>query len=496
MDRTNSGPGPERARGESESALTSFAASGVDAGLIRGALDAALAQGASYADVYFERRTSQSVIVDDGTVTVAGARGDLGVGVRAVRGEATGYAYAEDFTPGSLRRAAAAAARMAAGAPGGAGVVRAATPWQRARRWWETAARPVHLDDDVAGELLPLARAACDRAVAADRRIGRVTARVDARRNAVLIADSHGRIGHDLRRSQALRLWCVAEHNGLRERNYGALSASGPAPRWAPGEVARMVDETVRRTLILFDAAAPPCGDMPVVLAAGSNGLLFHEAVGHGLEADFNRTRISAYANRLGTRVARPCVTLVDDPALAIHGAAPAVDDELNATGRTVLVEGGILVGYLHDAASASHYGAIPTGHGRRESFRFPPLPRMRATCMLGGPHEAQEIVRSVKRGLYAETFTDGEVYVGAGDFAFGVRNGWLIEDGVLTRPLKDIKLTGNGPRVLEDVDMVASDFAIYAGASSCVKAGQTVPVSLGAPTVRLPCATVTRVAA
>ena len=253
----------------------------------------------------------------------------------------------------------------------------------------------------------------------------------------------------------------------------------------------RLVRQAIDRTTILFEAGPPPAGELPVVLAAGSSGILLHEAIGHGMEADFNRKGTSIYADKLGKPVARPFVNIVDDATLAGARGAINVDDEGNEAGRTVLVRDGVLTSYLHDAISARHYGVAPTGNGRRESYRHPPLPRMRSTYMLPGPHAKDEIIRSVKRGIYCVNFSNGQVNIGAGDFTFYVKNGWLIEDGKLTRPVKDVNIIGNGPKALEQVDMVSDDLAIDEGGWTCGKDGQSVPVSQGLPTVKVSSITV-----
>jgi TldD protein len=228
-----------------------------------------------------------------------------------------------------------------------------------------------------------------------------------------------------------------------------------------------------------------------VVLAAGSSGILLHEAIGHGMEADFNRKGTSIYADRIGKQIAKPFVNIVDDGTNVGARGALNVDDEGNPAGRTHLVENGVLATYMHDAISSRHFKVAPTGNGRRQSYQHPPLPRMRATYMLPGPHRRDEIVASVKRGIYCENFSNGQVNIGAGDFTFYVKNGYLIEDGKLTRPIKDVNIIGNGPQVLERVDMVSDDLAIDEGGWTCGKDGQSVPVSQGLPTVRVSSMTV-----
>jgi TldD protein len=230
---------------------------------------------------------------------------------------------------------------------------------------------------------------------------------------------------------------------------------------------------------------------MPVVLAAGASGILLHEAIGHGMEADFNRKGTSIYADKIGKPVAKPFVSIVDDATNEFARGAINVDDEGNAAGLTTLVDRGTLATYLHDSISAKHYGVKPTGNGRRESYQYAPIPRMRATYMLPGPHKKDEIIASVKRGIYCTNFSNGQVSIGAGDFTFYVKNGYLIEDGKLTRPIKDVNLIGNGPKALEKVDMVADDLVIDEGGWTCGKDGQGVPVSQGIPTVRVASMTV-----
>jgi TldD protein len=308
---------------------------------------------------------------------------------------------------------------------------------------------------------------------------------------AVLLADSEGRLVEDLRPMTLLYVSCVAEQGNRREQGgYNVAGRSG-FDFYSPDRLDRVVREAVSRTTILFEAVAPPAGEMPVVLAAGSSGILLHEAIGHGMEADFNRKNVSIYADKIGKPVARPFVNVVDDATNEHARGAINVDDEGNDAGRTHLVENGVLATYLHDSISARHYRVAPTGNGRRQGYQFAPMPRMRATYMLPGPHRREEIIASVKRGVYCQNFTNGQVNIGAGDFTFYVKNGWLIEDGKLTRPIKDVNIIGNGPRVLEQVDMVSDDLAIDEGGWTCGKDGQSVPVSQGLPTVRVASLTV-----
>jgi TldD protein len=262
---------------------------------------------------------------------------------------------------------------------------------------------------------------------------------------------------------------------------------------WATEETLQaLATQAVDRTMRLFDARRPPAGSMPVVLEAGASGILLHEAIGHGLEADFNRKGVSAYSTLMGKRIAAPFVTIVDDGTLDHQAGSLDVDDEGEPTERTVLVERGILRSYMHDRISAAHYRVRPTGSGRRDSYRFAPMPRMRATVMENGPHTRAEIIASIKgTAVLAETFTNGQVRIGAGDFSFYVKNGWLIENGRITAPIKDVNLIGNGPEVLRNITMAAGDSRIDDGSWTCGKDGQGVSVSIGQPTVLVSAITV-----
>ncbi len=301
-----------------------------------------------------------------------------------------------------------------------------------------------------------------------------------------MIVRPDGRLVQDWRPMTLAFLRCTAEQGEVRET--GTYNIAGRAGRELLDDAAqeRLVSEAVARTLFALDAGPPPAGEMPVVLARGPSAILLHEAIGHGMEADFNRKRTSIYCDRMGRRIASEHVTIVDDGTIPHSRGAINVDDEGNEVERTVLVERGILRSYLHDEISARHYGVRPTGSGRRQGFRHPPIPRMRATIMLDGPHDPEEIIRSVKRGLYCESFANGQVHIGGGDFSFYMRQGWLIEDGRLTRPVKDANIIGNGPKALEKVDMVGNDMVIDEGGWTCGKDGQSVPVSQGMPTVRV----------
>jgi TldD protein len=424
--------------------------------------------------------------LEDGAVNRAHAAVDLGVGVRVVKGDQTGYGYTEDLSRPALLECARTAAAIADGPSRPAPVALHVTGglpdrYPLVRPWDEV--RPE--------EKLPVLSALNARAFAADPRVRKVNVYLRDESGAVLVADSAGRIVEDRLPMTVLSLSVLAEDGSRREQNGYNVAGRAGFEFYTPERLDRVVREAVARTAILFEAGTPPAGEMPVVLAAGSSGILLHEAIGHGMEADFNRKGVSIYADKIGKRIAQPFVSIVDDAANAGARGAINVDDEGNAAGTTRLVEGGVLATYLHDAISARHYGVAPTGNGRRESYRHPPLPRMRSTYMLPGPHRTEEIIRSVKRGIFCQNFSNGQVHIGAGDFTFYVKNGYLIEDGRLTRPVKDVNIIGNGPDALLKVDMVSDDLAIDEGGWTCGKDGQSVPVSQGLPTVRVSSMTV-----
>jgi TldD protein len=277
----------------------------------------------------------------------------------------------------------------------------------------------------------------------------------------------------------------TAEKNGEVQSNGSNIAGRYGFDAIDDARLSAVVKEAVDRTMILFDARRPPAGELPVALAAGASGILLHEAIGHGLEADFNRKGTSIYSTMLGKKIAPDFVTIVDNGQIDAERGALNVDDEGNETERTVLVENGVLRTYLHDQISADHYKLAPTGSGRRESFRHVPMPRMRCTYMENGPHSREEIIASIKgTGIIAETFTNGQVQIGAGDYTFYIKNGWLVENGKITAPIKDTNIIGNGPESLERVTMAADDGKLDTGGWTCGKSGQGVPVSQGLPTV------------
>ena len=459
---------------------------GVTERTLREALSAALSRGGDFADVFFQHRVETDLALEDGAVNRGFASVELGVGVRVVKGGQTGYGYTEDLSLPAILAAARTAATIADGA-----AVDAPARLHLAPRFAGRYPALSPGEGEGAAARLPILEQVNARLLAADPSVRKVNVHLHDETGAMLVADSSGRVVEDLQPMALLSASVLAERNGRREQNGYNVAGRAGFDFYSKDRIDRLVSEAWARTAILFEADQPPAGEMPGVLAAGSSGILLHEAIGHGMEADFNRKGISIYADKMGKVVAAPFVSIVDDGTEPGARGSIHVDDEGNAAGRTVLVENGVLASYLHDAISARHYEVAPTGNGRRESYRHPPLPRMRSTYMLPGPHEKEEIIRSVKRGIYCQTFSNGQVQIGAGDFTFFVKNGWLIEDGKLTRPIKDVNLIGNGPRALEKVDMVSNDLAVDEGGWTCGKDGQSVPVSQGLPTVRVSSMTV-----
>lgn len=452
---------------------------GVTAELLERLVAAGLESGGDRAEVFLQHRTSQSVTYEDGKVSAADVRVDLGAGLRVLSGDRTGYAFTEELTPERLLEAARTAASIAAS---GAGVRTApfrVTPvagglYPTERAW----------HDVDPGAVVGLARRLGEAVAGGDASVVKTTARLAAADETFLVASSDGVLAGESRPMTFAIASCVAERGGRRESNAFSRSGRRGLDLYSDAVIGEIAAEAVRRTLVLFDAGPPPAGEMPVVLAPATSGILLHEAMGHGFEADFNRKGRSIFSTLMGQRICSELVTIVDSGLEPGDRGSIHLDDEGTPGQQTVLVDRGRLVSYLHDRLSAAHYGVAPTGNGRRQDFRHPPLPRMRVTFMEGGPHDPEEIIRSVKRGLYVHDFGNGEVAIGAGDYSFYVRTGHLIEDGKLTRPIKDANLIGNGPDSLSKVLMVGNDPRLDHGTWTCGKDGQSVPVGMGLPTV------------
>jgi TldD protein len=463
-----------------------FSRFGVTEKLLRDTISAALSKGGDYADVFFQHRVTNNLSLEDGIVSRANANVGLGVGVRVIKNDQTGYGFTEDITADGLRRAALTAAAIAEGAAKTA-PVRFKVMESKPNRY------PVKVrwEDVRPQQKLTVLNGLNDKTFKANPLVKKVNMNFMDQGSVILVADSNGRIVEDAQPMTTMYLSVVAEKDGRRENNAVTRAARADVSYYTPERLDKMVKDVIDKTVILFDAVQPPAGEMPVVMAAGAAGILLHEAIGHGMEADFNRKNISIYSDKIGKPVAKPFVSIVDEGTQDNARGAINVDDEGNAVGRTMLVENGTLTSYLHDSISAKHYGVKPTGNGRRQGYEYAPMPRMRSTYMLPGPHKRDEIVASVKKGIYCDLFSNGQVNIGAGDFTFYVKNGYMIEDGKITKPIKDVNIIGNGPKVLELIDMVADDLKIDEGGWTCGKDGQFVPVSQGLPTVRVSSITV-----
>ncbi|MCY3871554.1 MAG: TldD/PmbA family protein [Gemmatimonadetes bacterium] len=451
---------------------------GVDESVAEQALSEAMSRGAEFADLYFQHVRTTSLSLEDGIISSANTGVDQGVGIRAVIGDQVGYAFSESLEADAIYAAARTAAAIAEGTKN--------VPPQHLQGREVDNYYAIDRDWDEVNitERLPLVQNAEIMTRAMDPSIEKVSVGWMDRDERVLIVTSDGVFSTDRRPMATLYCSVTANKNGVRQSNGASVSRREGIDYFTEENIKAVCQKAVDRTMILFEAQRPPAGEMPVVLAAGASGILLHEAIGHGLEADFNRKGTSIYATMMNEKVAPDFVTIVDDGLQENDRGALNVDDEGQATACTTLIENGVLKSYLHDRISARHYGVAPTGSGRRESFRHVPMPRMRSTYMLDGPHTRDEIIGAVDYGIIADTFTNGQVQIGAGDFTFYIKNGWLIEGGKITAPIKDVNIIGNGPEALKNVVMAAGDAVLDDGSWTCGKNGQGVPVSMGVPTM------------
>jgi len=458
---------------------------GVTEAVIREVMAAALGHGGDYCDLFFEHTIGNTVTLEDNLVSRASSNVDFGVGIRVIEEDRIGYSFTEELTPKAMMEAARTAANIASQSTSAAPQslsLREAPNYYPIETSWEE----VGVDRKV-----PLLLKLNEIVHAADKRIINSQVNFTDNTSYIMVAGSDGRIACDFQPMTRCFVSCTAEQNGQREESGYNLGGRHGLEYFSPEALDRLAETAVRRTVDLFDAVKPEAGEMEVVLAPGYSGILLHEAIGHGMEADFNRKEVSIYADKIGKAVAESFVSIVDDGTNPNMRGSINIDDEGNPSEKTFMVRNGILESYLHDHISAQHYKVKPTGNGRRQSFRHQPMPRMRNTYMLSGPHKKEEIVQSVKKGIYAEAFTNGEVYIGAGDFTFYVKSGYLIEDGKMTRPIKDVNIIGNGPEVLTKVVMVADDMELMEGGGTCGKNGQWAPVSFGLPTIKVSSITV-----
>jgi len=464
-------------------------ASAIDAQLAQRLLGLALEAGGDYADLYFEFAVSANYALEEEQVRALGRGITLGLGVRVTKGDATGYAYTEDLAWEKMAHAAKIAGQIAAG--GGAKPLDASTLSNVKTPSFYAVPTPSLMLPTV--DKLALLRAADKAARAFDPRVVKVQCSFVETIKEVLLFTSDGRMATDIQPLMRFGVSVTAEDKGKRQGGTGGGGGRYGMEyfKQAERDAAAHGKEAARVAIAMLAAVDAPAGEMTVVLGPGDSGILLHEAVGHGLEADFNRKQTSNYSGQIGKKVASDLCTVVDDGTIVGSRGAINVDDEGYAGQKNVLIENGVLVGYMHDRMSAKHFGIEPTGNGRRESFRAMPLPRMTNTSLLGGQHGHEEIIKSVKRGVYAKRFSGGQVNISNGDFVFSLSESYLIEDGKLTAPLKGVNLIGNGPEVLRRVDMLGSDFELSDGIWTCGKDGQSVPVNVGTPTVRISAITV-----
>jgi TldD protein len=441
-----------------------------------------LARRADWADCYFEHRVSQTASLEDGVVKKATRGMRQGVGVRVVADTRTGYAYSDEVTLERLE-IAARTARYIADDRATTAAVPVPGPTHGPHDLYRVDPAPIGTPvDDQVNLLQGLDRAA--RAV--DPAITNVLAGIGIEHRVVLVATSGGLVVGDVRPLVHLSITCLAERNGVRQQGTHGGGGRFEFSLLADGRADQFAREAARQALLNLEAVDAPAGTMTVVLGPGWPGILLHEAIGHGLEGDFNRKGTSAFSGRLGTRVASDLCTVVDDGTIANRRGSLNVDDEGTPTSRTVLIERGILRGYLQDRMNAALMGMPLTGNGRRESFAHVPMPRMTNTFMLAGEDAPEDILRSVDRGLYAVSFGGGQVDITNGKFVFSASEAYMIEGGKVGRPVKGATLIGNGPDVLTRITRVGNDLALDDGVGTCGKDGQSVPVGVGLPTVRI----------
>jgi TldD protein len=442
----------------------------------------ALSSGGEYADLYFEYVSTTSITIDESIIKSATQGVSLGVGIRVISGERTGYAYSDNLDPEKIRKAARVAAYIAKGP---SQIEITALEETAKRNLYPVITAPTETS---LAERVDLVKRADKAARAADPRIFQVQASYVDNLRHVMVATSEGNLSHDRQPMARMGVAALArEGNGTPQRGYsgggGRVSLDFFLNEKTPEHFAI---EAVRQAIVQLDAIQAPAGEMTVVLGPGWPGILLHEAVGHGLEADFNRKKTSAFSGRIGQRVASPLCTVIDDGTIHSRRGSLNVDDEGATTQRNVLIENGILRGYLQDKLSSRLLRSPSTGSGRRESYKCIPMPRMTNTFMLAGESDPEEIIRSVPKGMYCANFGGGQVDITSGNFVFSASESYLIENGKITRPVRGATLIGNGPESMKNVSMVGNDLKLDEGVGICGKEGQSVPVGVGIPTVRI----------
>jgi len=453
---------------------------------LENALSATMTGGVDYADLYFQQSRQENWVLEDGIIKDGGYHLEQGVGVRACSGEKTGFAYSDDLVLPALQQAARAAQAISR-----QGQEQQVAVWKR-----QTTPVLYSSQDPILAlnvdEKLALLREADAAARKADSRVKQVNVSLAGELDSVLIAASDGTYSSDIRPLIRMNVSVIVESNGRRERGSAGGGRRMDYRYFRDNNLAQAyAREAVRIALVNLEAVAAPAGTMPVVLGSGWPGVLLHEAVGHGLEGDFNRRGTSTFSGKMGEQVASPLCTVVDDGTLEFRRGSLNIDDEGEATQYTTLIDKGRLVGYMQDKHNARLMGTKSTGNGRRESYAHLPMPRMTNTYMLPGDHKAEEIIASVDRGIYAVNFGGGQVDITSGKFVFSTSEAYLIENGKITTPVKGATLIGNGPEVMQRISMVADDLELDSGVGNCGKEGQSVPVGVGQPTLKVDALTV-----
>ena len=453
----------------------------------------ALRHGGDYCDLYFENTTYGNLVLRDGAVTSGGRHIDFGVGIRVLSGEKTGYAYSESTAQEDMLACARAASAIADGTSAfyEHSVPAAANGSRLVGRRFRGAPNPaadrypveIHWRTAESATLIPYLQKLETAIRARDSRVVKVIGAISWQVTDVLMYNSLKECKYETRPMGSFSATVIFQQGGKVENKTVSRSFRTGVEMLSDGLVTEMAEQAVKGIDERFEARRPKGGQMPVVMGAGASGILLHEAMGHAFEADFNRKGTSIFSDKMGQQVCPKGIQIIDDGTLKGNRGALNFDDEGVPAQKTYMVEDGILTSYLHDRISARHYGVSPTGNGRRESFRYAPIPRMRATYMESGDAAPADIVASVPQGIYVDEFSNGQVKIGEGDFTFFVKSGFLIENGRLTAPVKDINIIGNGPEALRDVLAVGNDLAIDPGTWTCGKE-QSVPVSCGIPTV------------
>ena len=454
----------------------------VDEGQLSKLVREGIRGGGSYCDLFFEYSTYNELLLRDGIVSSGGFHEDFGVGIRVLKGERTGYAYSESTDMRSMLEAVGAAAKIAVSNTSDDKV------WAQKPlgiKGTEPNIYPVRTrwKDSEAKDLVPFMESLQQKIAAKDSRATKIIVSLSGQTSDILMYNSLGELTCDSRPMGTLAATVVFIQDGRIENKTASRSFRAGAEMLTDALVEELAAEAVAGIDDRFEAKRPKGGSMPVVMGAGASGILLHEAMGHSFEADFNRKGQSIFSDKMGKKICNEDISIVDDGTIPANRGAVNFDDEGVPGQKTYMVKDGVLTSYLHDRISAAFYGVSPTGNGRRESFRYPPIPRMRATYMESGSADKDDIIASVKKGIYVDQFSNGQVQIGEGDFTFFVKSGFLIENGRLTAPVKDINIIGNGPQALADIVAVGNDLKVDQGAWTCGK-GQSCPVSCGIPTV------------